>query len=269
MKNFIKKGFSLSEILIALGIVSVVAVMGFSIAKRGIDRAYDMYIYTGYKTLVDSVAYLNTKEITADNDVFFEELAKLLDTEDEGVGGSHILVNKNGVEYHFINPMITDGYFKSYEVYFVVPTSSFSIQGTIYNKIMFQLLYYYTPGGVNIIIPEHDRVYYLQNGESYSEITEEQAPDKNAMSLLNRKDLLPYYIDNGLRGRYIEGTYYPKTYYSFREAYCRSDLSFKNEITEVTQKVPSRASWNCNDINGVNSDPGSIILENPRKLRPF
>ena len=48
MKKFLEKGFSLSEILIALAIISVIATMGFSIAQKGIANAYQGYYYTGY-----------------------------------------------------------------------------------------------------------------------------------------------------------------------------------------------------------------------------
>ena len=34
MNKFSKSGFSLAEILIALGIISVIATMGFSVAKK-------------------------------------------------------------------------------------------------------------------------------------------------------------------------------------------------------------------------------------------
>ena len=47
MKNN-KKGFSLAEVLIALTIAAIVAIFGFSIAKKGIAKAYDRYIYAGY-----------------------------------------------------------------------------------------------------------------------------------------------------------------------------------------------------------------------------
>lgn len=50
MKNN-KRGFSLAEVLIAVTIAAIIATMGFTIAKKGIARAYDRYVYTGYYSI--------------------------------------------------------------------------------------------------------------------------------------------------------------------------------------------------------------------------
>lgn len=62
MIKYSKKGFSLSEVLIALAIVSVIATMGFSIAKKGIENAYQGYYYTGYLGM-NTALYYAKKEI--------------------------------------------------------------------------------------------------------------------------------------------------------------------------------------------------------------
>lgn len=50
MKNM-KNGFSLAEVLIAVTIAAIIGTLGFTIAKKGIARAYDRYVYTGYYAL--------------------------------------------------------------------------------------------------------------------------------------------------------------------------------------------------------------------------
>ena len=62
MNKKIKFGFSLAEVLVALAIISVIATMGFSIAKKGIADAYQGYYYSGYLGL-DSALKIAKKEI--------------------------------------------------------------------------------------------------------------------------------------------------------------------------------------------------------------
>lgn len=258
----LKKGFSLAEVLIVLAIVSVIATMGFSIAKRGIERAYDMFIYTGYDSLNDAIAYVNTKSITAtEENSFFIELAKVLDAEHQVVAGYHILKNKNGIEYRFDGPNITGDYTLDYTVFLTVPAPSYQFANNMFNKSTYLLRYFFTPEDLNIVLPVDDNVYTPAGAIN---------ADLNfARGLPNRKDLLPYYIDDGIVGRVIEGTYHRKTYYSLREAYCISDLHFKDKDGNLQKLPPNTVSWNCNDIANSNSVRGTIILENPRKLRVF
>lgn len=267
MMKKLKKGFSLAEVLIVLAIVSVIATMGFSIAKRGIERAYEGFIYTGYDSLNDAIAYVNAKDITASEEVsFFTEMAKVLNAEYQEVEGHHILKNKNGVEYRFDGPNITGDYTLDYTVYLTVPAPSHHIGNNVYNKSTYLLKYFFTSEDLNIILPVDGNVYAPINDNDFAINN-----DLNyiARDLPNRKDLLPYYIDDGIAGHVIAGTYYPKTYYSLREAYCISNLHFKDSDGN-SQKLPAEVlSWDCSDIARTNSIAGTIKLENPRKLRAF
>ena len=65
MNKKVKSGFSLAEVLIALAIISVIATMGFSIAKKGIANAYQGYYYAGYQGM-DSAIKIAVKEIYVD-----------------------------------------------------------------------------------------------------------------------------------------------------------------------------------------------------------
>ena len=51
MKKNIKLGFSLAEVLISVGIISVIATLGLPIAQKNIDQAYNKYVYTGAEAL--------------------------------------------------------------------------------------------------------------------------------------------------------------------------------------------------------------------------
>ena len=69
MNKIVKNAFSIAEILISLTIVSIVASMGFSIAKKGIADAYQGYFYTGY-------VGLDTALKIAKNDVYDSPISK-------------------------------------------------------------------------------------------------------------------------------------------------------------------------------------------------
>ena len=66
MKKFFKKGFSLAEILIALGIISIISTMGITIARKGIDRAYNLYVYSSYKGIQEAINIANAEANDSD-----------------------------------------------------------------------------------------------------------------------------------------------------------------------------------------------------------
>ena len=52
----IKSGFTLSELLLCVGIIAIVSAMGMTIAKQGTEKAYKLYFSTGYMNLYDALA---------------------------------------------------------------------------------------------------------------------------------------------------------------------------------------------------------------------
>ena len=75
-----KKGFSLAEILLTLGIIAVIATLGFTATKKSIDNAYNLYIYTGYKGLTDAIFNANYKglkiaDARTDSESFLEDMS--------------------------------------------------------------------------------------------------------------------------------------------------------------------------------------------------
>ena len=66
MKKF-KKGFSLAELLIALAIISIIAIMGLNITKKSAENAYNLYIYSGYSAIQSAIADASCRGYKADD----------------------------------------------------------------------------------------------------------------------------------------------------------------------------------------------------------
>lgn len=155
-------GFSLAEVLLSVAIVSVISTLGFNVAKKNLDQAYDAYIYTGYDSI--STAISNTKilnyEYDPDN---YEDTLKYM----ASLFNTSLNSNKdgfkapNGIEYIFDN---SDN--DKLKITMKVPTRRTS-SGTSNN--------------------EYDFVY-LKNDGSYPFLI----PPNN---LINRKDLIAFYIE--------------------------------------------------------------------------
>lgn len=228
-------GFSLAEILIALAIISVIATACFSVAKRGIERAYDLYVYTGVKGLTDAIRYANTKKYIDQNGVthnvnindaanyFYEYLKIALNGKE--TGDPKTILAPNNIEYKFSHHINSDD-LKSYKVEMSVPSKR-----SADNSKTEYILIYLTSPQQELIIPTD--------------------------ILLDRIDLLPYYIDNGDTGRHTPNGYTNIQYYSFREAFCKSNDPIPNIYPAA----------NCSNI--TKNTPGALVLVNPRKLRPF
>ena len=58
--KILKKGFSLAELLIALAIVSIIATLGFTIAKKNVEKAYN-FLMLGEKQLQESKELMKGK----------------------------------------------------------------------------------------------------------------------------------------------------------------------------------------------------------------
>lgn len=115
----IKKGFSLAEILIALAIVAIIAIFGFKIAERGLERAYDMFYFTGYDGLTKTMfqIYNRSSDILDEtgndlgNSEFLAQVQEFLDgaknTEESQVNdqapfGRYTFTTPNKITYRFV-----------------------------------------------------------------------------------------------------------------------------------------------------------------------
>lgn len=181
-------GFSLAELLIALFIVSVIATIGFTLSKKGIERAYDAYFYTGYKGMYDAIAETNNRGFYIEEDFskFASSVAELM-----GTTGTSFTASNN-ITYTLTQ--VTDGC----RITMQVPT----VKRNGVSKIKVYL--YYLPKSCPFLIPKSADTNTIADFET-------------------RKDLLAFTIDDGLIGRTVLGkTYKPvKDFYSAREAICK------------------------------------------------
>ena len=99
-----KLGFSLAELLIAIGIISVIAMIGFSISKQGIERAYRHYIYTGYNGISSAIINAETTDSTGSPDINLDKVWYLLNinTTNYPVGIDKQFTAPNGIKFTFI-----------------------------------------------------------------------------------------------------------------------------------------------------------------------
>jgi prepilin-type N-terminal cleavage/methylation domain-containing protein len=237
-----KNGFSLAELLIAIGIISVIATLGFSVAKKGIDKAYNLFIYTGYKgintAILDANAhgfFLDSSGTTSAN--FYNHVINLL----SGTGNSANFTTPKNISYSFryigqskdpvtnINKMV-------YYVEMNIPCKKTSTKSS--NKIC---LAYLPQDEYGILIP----------------FDEDSGVCKSDIDLTERIDLLPFYIDDGLVGRSIKDRgYVPRDFYSVKDAIC--------EIYTGNIGYPGKTFFTC---SAGTKTAGVLKVVDPRKLR--
>ena len=182
-----KSGFTLAEVLISLAIASIIAVLGTSVAKKGIANAYNGYYYTGYKGLSDAIAVANSEYVnnstTCDWDTTLGTnscIQSLADTLELSDPVSDFRTAPNGVSYKFT---------KSGNYYIVemhIPSIKQTIGDETRNYKSTCLVFNPTDIG-ELVIPSNDTI-----GDYCS---------KQDDNLQNNPHLLSFYIDNGTVGR--------------------------------------------------------------------
>lgn len=174
-------GFSLAEILIALGIISIVATMGFSISKKGLERAYNQYFHTGYTGIQAALADAHFSG-ASNKDNYIRDLFR-------GKIDNGVIIAPNNIKFK-----IDEGS-NSYKIVMTVPGANGSKTIDLY----------YMP----------DKYNFLLVGGTYQD----------------RIDLLPFYVDDGIKGRLIKRydagsgnfsnpIYTKRKFYSFKDAFC-------------------------------------------------
>ena len=93
----INRGFSLAEVLIAVGIASVVATLGFSVAKRNLEQAYKGYVFNGYNSL--QMALLDAKERKLSS--FQEQESHVVNLMNATRNSDGVITAPNGIKYKF------------------------------------------------------------------------------------------------------------------------------------------------------------------------
>ena len=230
-----KKGFTLAEVLISVGIISVIATFAFTISQRGIERAYDQYVYTGYKGLIDAILSGLTEGVVFDGELGdIDYIRNVLNAKQEGNNPSFFTA-PNKIKYQV--------FFRQGHYYFkmILP----SLQRNDVRRE--SCLAYFPEKNYGILLP------YRQNSVCTS-----------TLDLSMRKDLLPFYIDDGIVGRtqYNQATesyeYKPiENFYSAQEAVCRV---FTGNIESYDHMI----LYSCDDLQ---DDQGVVRAINPRKIR--
>lgn len=247
-----KKAFSLAEILIAVAIISVIATLGFSIAGKGIERAYDNYVYTGVSGISKAISDANLigRGVNENRRFFFEHIRNLLSATNPNALNMNEILAPNNIRYSFERTGTTDSGGSIYTITMTTPAR----KGT--NRV-YRLTYIADNQFNHLIIPE--------------------AP------LDTRMDLLPYYIDNGFTGRTNgQNVYTPVTYNHFKNIYCSVnggfDLPYEIDlinngggiqVNPDDDAVGARSiyTYDCRGI--AQNQTGAIMLANPAKLRVF
>ena len=237
-----KKGFSLAEVLIAVGIVSIIATMGFSIANKGIDRAYDLYVYSGYKGITDAIASATSNGLQLSSNAnintqpFTTHIVDLLEGK---------MLNEPGEQFaHFSTINGTN--------YIIGFSANRTVDTTTYEDYFIQMQ---IPSRKTSADTGRDVIclYYTQQ---YNQLIPYNTDNSctstgKGINLFERMDLLPFYLDDGTVGKISNGEYRRKTYGSFKTIFCSSNPGHR--IKDL-------------DCTGSSSAPGAMKLENPRKL---
>lgn len=274
MKNN-KRGFSLAEVLIAVTIAAIIATMGFTIARKGIARAYDRYVYTGYY----SIAAVLSDAVDA-HGYTINECADLRTGEDEGacefservtkaLSGRHIQSTNNsldfntpnGTNYHierldniFVNNELTT--FR-YRINMDVPTVKTS-RNADHKTVCMLFVENFTTNNSdvsNILLPIR-----CNNNDNDTGVFND---------IQDRKDLLAFYFEDGKRGKVIRDagndTYYPRVFRTAREAMC---IKYGNG--GVPQALNGYLDCNTININNIKQDWESestvIKITDPRRI---
>lgn len=252
----LKKGFSLSELLIAMGIVSIIAVMGFTIAKRGIEDAYDRYIFTGYSNFMDAMNFAISEGVSSTDTVgLSNSIASLFEGEITSDGS---ILAPNGIEYSFKHFASTPGSAPSeikryYSLEMKVP--SVNKNGT--NK-QSQCFVYAPYKEWSILIPVN-QIDHLPKQEEHPPIC-----TSSIQNLHKRIDLLQFYIDDGNVGRRIppDYKYQPKVYLTAEQALC---AAYGDKIKITILDTPIKFI-DCSGVTYPTETPttGIIKYANPK-----
>ncbi len=200
----INNGFSLAEVLISVGIISVIATLGFNITKKNIDRAYDGYIYNGVNSLQLALEDAEARKISLLNDKITHIAGLMKDTDEN----NNTISAPNGIQYTFANMGNYKDNNDEKEVYII--TMSVPRRNTNNNNGRITYEFLYLPATqFKLLIP-----YSADGGNG---------------DLIDRRDLLAYhYVDDDQNN----------VFGSFRDCVCHTYGTITlNEYTPEQQLV--------------------------------
>ena len=264
MKKNIKKGFTLAELLISIAIISIISTMGIVISKKGMDKAYDYYVYNSYKSISSAIgdAISNNCNFSncdyKDKEYVYDDWVSFM-WYIQDLFGNNMLQSVPESEYLSL-------YLKNGIVY-------------IFNENK--------KGHIRILIPSANskgRIldFYLDPEHyEYGLIPASNEAYNNSLSVLNRIDLLPFTIDDGETGKiashfntytsnfdapaYLDPYHKAIERYSYKDAFCKLQAGGYGNKT-ITD-------WNGGEIEfeitcppGVTQNKGVLRLLNPKKV---
>ena len=260
-----KLGFTMAELLLCIAIIGIVSAMGMTITKKSTEKAYNLYFYTGYVNLYNAIADavesgkdaypsglctgsssstgMPTNKPTNETPLV-QHIAKVLGV-DEGElkrnDGSGSFTTKNGIEYRFINQASCPGA-NAARIYMYVPAAKTRNNN---GRIGTELFYM---SDIQQLVPTY---YTLQNGNN------------KIISLQERRDLLPAYIDDGKVGRNntlnrANWEYERPIYGSYKDVFC--------SIYGTSKKIPN--AIDCADVTPIAAGrTGVLKVVDPRKAK--
>ena len=259
----LKKAFTLSELLLCIGIIGIVSAMGMTIAKQGTDRAYNLFYYSGYINLYNAIADAKAAGAGTSNVQIMAHVRELLDTDNNaanieannvatiagwlapGSANATEITTVNGIRYYYPNN-ITDGYNGIPNLNVNVATNAVPITMVIPQRKTRANNGYAV---VYLAYVDTDNGYLIPMAAA------------GTVNLQTRRDLLPAYVDDGVIGRNNvinrnNFDYQPIAYYSYRDAFCtiRNNSGIGNLIS-------------CNNAATAWPREGILKIADPRRAR--
>ena len=250
-----KPGFSLIELLIVMAIISVITVMGLNISKKGVDSAYNLYFYTAYTSMENAISEILIRQ--GDNAINASNIASELGCEIS----NNIISCKNGVRYSIRDISLTINqttYNDSKEIIIAIPAPRRVGRNQFLNN------------GIMAYVKDSDKEFVMPLPPTANELS--QVP---YVDLMHRKDLIPFFIDDGIVGRVTPNRrnengeleiFEPRRFYNYAEAFCRTNGQALNDFSSSTNDNNRNVSFCSNIPNPEGAIRGVIKPENPRKV---
>ncbi|MBR2430872.1 type II secretion system protein [bacterium] len=251
MKIFKQRGFSLAEMLIAMGIASTIIFLGFTMSKKSIENAYKGYIYTGYHGISTAIKEAKVEGIEPkpdDSKDFAIYIEEILDADMKYVSDYYEITAPNKIKY-------------------IIKKSAISWEGTSTTpEHMVYIIKMQTPTKKQQN-KTHETICLAYNPTKYDVLLPfSNIPDvcQSTIDIKTRPDYLLFYLDNGTAGKTIQGNYNEIKYMSVEDAVCKQNKDIT--VYYITPAIPSgfQKIYDCDDTE--TKDTSSIIkYANPLK----